>query len=436
MALDNSKIAQETFYLMKKGREAFYKAEDYSDKEAGLLDFAKGLKKYELWISRESDQGRLATLKSQFNSAVDEYEKMRNILEGKLLPATSTGGQAMKTRGGKDNDDKDKEKLNQQVMDAIVKEKPNVKWDDIAGLEAAKKALQEAVILPIKFPNFFDGVRTPWKGILLYGPPGTGKTYLAKACATECDGTFFSVSSADLISKFVGESEKTIKSLFAAAREKAPSIIFIDEIDSLCGTRSDNENEASRRVKTEFLVQMQGVGNKSDGILVLGATNIPWGLDSAIRRRFERRIYIPLPDKSARLFLLQHSMKKTKHSITETEFDLLAEKTDGFSGADLSILVRDAAFMPVRLCQSAKYFLKIQDGNAIKYRPIDDGDVSKCNPNQIIKASLTDLKSDELIVPDVAINDFLKSLERTKPSVGQSQLGEFVKWTQEFGQEG
>lgn len=161
--------------------------------------------------------------------------------------------------------------MNAQINEAIVTEKPNVRWTDIAGLEGAKKALQEAVILPIRFPNFFDGVRTPWKGILLYGvryyilhslqlyqPPGTGKTYLAKACATECDGTFFSVSSADLISKYVGESERTIKSLFAAARERAPSIIFIDEIDSLCGTRSDNENEASRRVKTEFLVQMQG----------------------------------------------------------------------------------------------------------------------------------------------------------------------------------
>lgn len=163
----------------------------------------------------------------------------------------------------------------QQVNDAIITEKPNVRWDDIAGLEAAKKALQEAVVLPLKFPHFFDAIRTPWKGILLYGvimtivlsfdvnkrviqPPGTGKTYLAKACATECEGTFFSVSSADLLSKYVGESEKTIKNLFVTARKKAPSIVFIDEVDSLCGSRGDNENEASRRVKTEFMVQLQG----------------------------------------------------------------------------------------------------------------------------------------------------------------------------------
>lgn len=157
----------------------------------------------------------------------------------------------------------------------------------MAGLEFAKNSLKEAIILPTKFPDIFVGIRQPWKGILLYGPPGTGKTYLAKACATQANSTFFSISSSDLISKYVGESEKMIKALFEMARAKQPSIIFVDEIDSLAGARSEGENEASRRVKTEFMVQMQGVGNaNSNGVLVLGATNLPWALDSAIRRYF------------------------------------------------------------------------------------------------------------------------------------------------------
>jgi len=203
-----------------------------------------------------------------------------------------------------------------------------VKWEDISGLENAKNALKEAVILPIRFPEIFTGARKPWKGILLYGPPGTGKTFLAKACATEANGTFFSITASDLMSKYVGESEKLIKSLFNLAREKKPSIIFIDEIDSMCGKRGDGDgNEASRRVKTEFLVQMQGVGKDDQGILVLGATNTPWDLDPAIRRRFERRIYISLPEKEARYGMLKRGFKDNQNNITEAQLQYFAEKT-------------------------------------------------------------------------------------------------------------
>lgn len=154
-----------------------------------------------------------------------------------------------------------------------MSESPNVQWDDVAGLAQAKEALKEAVILPIKFPQLFTGKRTPWRGILLYGPPGTGKSFLAKAVATEAKSTFFSVSSSDLVSKWMGESERyvrfqflvrsvlmmwirLVKQLFTMAREQKPAIIFIDEIDSLTGTRGEGESEASRRIKTEFLVQV------------------------------------------------------------------------------------------------------------------------------------------------------------------------------------
>ena len=134
------------------------------------------------------------------------------------------------------------------------------------------------------------------------------------------------------------------------AREKKPAIIFIDEVDSLCGSRSEGENETSRRIKTEFLVQMQGVGNDNDGILVLGATNVPWELDPAIRRRFERRIYIPLPEIQARTGQFKIRLGKTPHNLTEEDFLSLGHSTEGYSGSDITIIVKEAMMMPVRRC--------------------------------------------------------------------------------------
>ena len=240
---------------------------------------------------------------------------------------------------------------------AIVTEKPNVSWDDVAGLDAAKDALKEAVILPVKFPQFFTGKRKAWSGFLLYGPPGTGKSYLAKAVATEADSTFFSISSSDLVSKWMGESEKLVNQLFAMAREQSPSIIFIDEIDALCGARGEGgESEASRRIKTEILVQMQGVGTAGGRVLVLAATNTPYQLDQAVRRRFDKRIYIPLPEAPARAHMFKVHLGETPHDLTEADFQSLGAQTEGFSGSDIDHVVKDVLYEPVRKVQEATHF--------------------------------------------------------------------------------
>jgi len=308
---------------------------------------------------------------------VDGYmlraEKLKKMLDAKEKADSEPAADAPVAQGGgggASKKDKEDKALANQLSSVIVADKPNVKWTDVAGLDAAKRALKEAVILPARFPQLFTGKRRPWKGILLYGPPGTGKSYLAKAVATEADSTFLSVSSSDLVSKWQGESEKLVKTMFQIARDKKPAIIFIDEIDSLCGSRAEGENEASRRIKTEFLVQMQGVGKTHDGILVLGATNVPWEIDAAMRRRFEKRVYIPLPESYARSYMFKLHMGNTMNDLgkwaTEGEEDTLratnpnyielGSKTGGFSGSDINVAVREALMQPVRVCQDAKFF--------------------------------------------------------------------------------
>lgn len=337
-----------------------------------------------------------------------------------------------------DGEDQEKKKFQSQLQGAIVMEKPNIKWDDVAGLEGAKEALKEAVILPIKFPHLFTGKRTPWRGILLFGPPGTGKSYLAKAVATEANNsTFFSISSSDLVSKWLGESEKLVKSLFSMAREHKPSIIFIDEIDSLCGSRSENESEAARRIKTEFLVQMQGVGNDNEGILVLGATNIPWTLDSAIRRRFEKRIYIPLPEENARSTMFKLHLGSTPNELNEEDFKTLGNKSDGYSGADISIVVRDALMQPVRKVQSATHFKRVR-GTRWNNPDVMDNLLTPCSPTDpnAIEMTWMDVSGDELLEPVVSMKDMLNSVEKTKPTVNEDDLKKLKQFTEDFGQEG
>lgn len=325
-------------------------------------------------------------------------------------------------------------KLREGLKSTILSERPNVKWDDVAGLETAKEALKEAVILPTKFPHLFEDVK-PWRGILLYGPPGTGKSYLAKAVATEASATFFSVSSSDLVSKWHGESERLVSNLFEMARKQRPSIIFIDEVDSMCSARGSNESDATSRMKTEFMIQMQGVGKNQDGVLVLGATNLPWSLDQAIRRRFEKRIYIPLPSKEAR-----HSIFKIHagNRLTEDDFRKLAEMTENYSGSDISIIVRDAMMQPIRRVQTSTHFRRVSGPSPDDKNVIVDDLWEPCSGSVegAVEMVWSDIKGNKLRAPTVTMRDFLQSVETVKPSVNASDVERHIEWTREFGIEG
>ncbi|GCC33790.1 katanin p60 ATPase-containing subunit A-like 2 isoform X1 [Chiloscyllium punctatum] len=242
------------------------------------------------------------------------------------------------------------------VSKDIYLHNPNVRWDDIIGLEPAKRLVKEAVVYPIKYPQLFTGILSPWKGLLLYGPPGTGKTLLAKAVATECNTTFFNISASTIVSKWRGDSEKLVRVLFELARFHAPSTIFLDELESVMSQRGSapgGEHEGSRRMKTELLVQMDGLARSDDLVFVLAASNLPWELDHAMLRRLEKRILVDLPSKEARQAMILHWLPPVSNSggvelQTELDYSLLGEETKGYSGSDIKLVCKEAAMRPVR----------------------------------------------------------------------------------------
>jgi len=368
-----------------------------------------------------------------------EHVKTKDNNKKKPVKDSASGKKASDSDSDNESGDPEKKKLQEKLSGAIIMEKPNIKWDDVAGLEGAKDSLKEAVILPIKFPHLFTGKRKPWRGILLFGPPGTGKSYLAKAVATEAgNSTFFSVSSSDLVSKWLGESEKLVRNLFELARAHKPSIIFIDEVDSLCSSRSENESESARRIKTEFLVQMQGVGADNDGILVLGATNIPWVLDAAIRRRFEKRIYIPLPERNARTDIFKIHIGNTPHQLNNDDFSRLGEESSGYSGADISIVVREALMEPVRKVQSATHFKRVRGRHPQQEGVICDDLLTPCSPGDAGAKEMNwmEVPGDKLLEPTISMADMMRSLRNSKPTVNDEDLKRLKKFTEDFGQEG
>lgn len=321
------------------------------------------------------------------------------------------------------------------IFNEIVIKGDEVHWEDVAGLDIAKNALKEAVVYPFLRPDLFLGLREPARGMLLFGPPGTGKTMLARAVATESRSTFFAISASSLTSKFLGESEKLVRALFTLAKALAPSIIFVDEIDSLLSSRSGSgEHEATRRIKTEFLIQWsdlakaaagkeQSEKEKAEGdatrVLVLAATNLPWAIDEAARRRFVRRQYIPLPESHVRDSQLRRLLAAQKHNLKDKDMKKLITLTDGksftfslacpeankrltsgFSGSDITALAKDAAMGPLRS----------------------------------LGEKLLHMSPDE--IRPIGMQDFEASLVTIRPSVSKQGLKQFEDWAKEFGERG
>lgn len=239
-----------------------------------------------------------------------------------------------------------------RVATEIIQIHPGVAMKDVKNLQRVKNRIAEATTLPIKYPDYFVGIRTPYKGLLLFGPPGTGKTLLVKAVATEITNCrFFIIRGSTIASPYRGISERLVRLIFLMAKYKAPAIILIDELDAICSRRGiAEESETSRKVLGELLTNMEGIestSSLSQKVLVIAATNRPWDIDDALLRRFEKRLYVPIPEASTRLEMMIEYLSQCQIS-EDVDMNNIANSLEGFSGHDVKNYCREVALMAMR----------------------------------------------------------------------------------------
>ncbi len=384
-------------------------------------------------ILRNSDD---PAIKNELKAKIDSYANHVRVLKQLNFdkdqhpaidkPRTNSNSQ---DSSGNATDIPDKDPLLAQIEQLVSVEKPDVQWDDVVGLKSAKEALYQAAILPQNQPGLFKGQRKSWKGILFYGMPGGGKSMLAKALATRAKANvFMQVSSSNLLSKYQGESEKSIRLLFEYARKHTPAIIFIDEVDSLAGKRNENESDSTRRIKNELLVQIDKINDYNDAVLLIGCTNVPWELDEAMRRRFQQRIYIPMPDDETRCSMIQRLAFKCDLTLTPEHVHDISNMLKCHSSADIQTVFNQAINKSLNVAQSSSFFKKgtKADGSQ-SYIACNESDTGA------EQLDISGVPNNQLELHPVSVEDLLFACEYVKPSVDLETIAKYEAWTKSNG---
>ena len=395
----NPLLEQEYLNKIKECKENAKKYYDSGDYEKASEEYLRCSKHCEILVKKTEDEAKKKEYYDAFEKFVDASMKLKKM-ETVGVSETKKEREETEAEAGTGFEQYIQENLLQRNKETLPS------WEDIGGLEETKSTIKESIVLA--YARKPDRVEIEgWRNILLFGPPGTGKTLLAAATAEGLDAAFFNVKAGQVLSKYYGESPKIVNALFEVARDESPAVIFFDELDSIALSRGAEIDEATRRVLSSLLTELDGLsgGKKGEFVLFLASTNTPWDIDDAVISRFEKRIYVPLPDEKARRGILR--IQLAKKGFEFDDYDWLMEKTEGYSGRDIKVLCKEAVY----------------------------GMVRELNPGvaDIADEGLGEIRKYEIKTRKLSRNDFEHALERMKPTSTEDMVRRYEEWNERFG---